>query len=299
MFTEHLDKLILRIILCGIFLIFFYLCRYIHWFFYPAIRRHIQKEFDLSMNSSHTLHYLSCLIGLGIVFTSIEINFDQGLLLAAAELFFRNILSIVIYFISLFIVESIALYDFNSFHEVVQKKNLSYGIIHFAQSLAIALVISKVFIATGESIAHLALLWLYSMVIFGVAIKFYKYYSKLSFNSLLDQRSTTLAISYSGYIGGCAFLINSTLQEMTMEILSYVQLLILKLLLISLIFPLFIMGIKKVFFLKDYKKLSKDSGFMLEKPVLGYGVYEGILFFSSSIMTVVIIDQVFFGIFYP
>lgn len=297
MFVEHLDKLILRIIFCGIFLLFFYLCRYAHQIFYWNLWGRIKEDNDFPMNPVKALCFHSRIVGLGIIFSTTVIDLDRGLLLAIFGLVIRLALCILIYFASLFVAENIVLCNFDPAREIVKNKNLSYGIIQFSHSIVVALVISRVFTVADDSIAHLALFWLYSMVALGFSMKLYSYYTKFSFNELLGKKKITLAISYSGYLGGCAFLVNSTLQEMSMEIINYAQLVILKLLLIALIFPLFIIGVKRVFFgaHNDPGHIS-DTGYGLD---IGYGVYEGALFFTSSVMTVVIIDQVFFGVFYP
>ena len=190
------------------------------------------------------------ILSFGIVFSYIHINLEHGILFAFLHLLFQSLLVFVIYLGSLAISESISLYNFTYSDEITKRKNLCYGVIHFANSISLALIMREVFVVAHHSLVRLLFLWLYSNVAFGLAIKFFHSYSKLSFNKLVSEKNMALGLSYSGYVFGCALLINSAITKMDSPISEYFQHISLKILLTVLIFPIFIIGLKKFFFFK-------------------------------------------------
>ena len=191
------------------------------------------------------------------------------------------------------------MYNFTYSDEITKRKNLCYGVIHFAHSISLALFIREVFVVAHHSLVRLLFLWLYSNVAFGLAIKFFHSYSKLPFNKLVSEKNMALGLSYSGYVSGCALLINSSLSKMDSPISEYPQHISLKILLTVLIFPIFIIGLKKVFLFQDYTRIGSESSFDPEKPELGYGLYEGVIFLTASLLTTVLTGHLLLGIFYP
>ena len=299
MFEEQSDKLILRVLFCILFIAILYSYKYAHWLLYPASKEQMSKKHYPSINSADTIHYLSRIIGFGIVFTHIHINLEHGVFLAVVDLIFRSLLISIIYLLSLAIAEAIALTSFTYSEEVVKRTNLSYAVIHMAHAISLAFVIREICVIAGHSLILLLFLWLCAIVALGFAIKLYRYYSKLSFDKLLAQKSMTLGVSYLGHLLGCALLINSSLPKIFVSFGQYLQLIMLKLLLTVLIFPLLMIGVKKVFLFQDYGKVRGEYQFDLESPELGYGIYEGIVFLTSALLTVVATGQMMFGMFYP
>ena len=299
MFEEQADKLILRVIFCILFIAILYLYKYIHWILFPASKEQMYKKHYPALNSADTIHYLSRIVGFGIVFTHIHISLEQGIFLALFDLIFRSVLAFVVYLISLLVAEGIAVPNYSYYDEIVNRKNLSYGVIHMAHSISLAFVIREVFVVGGGSLILLLFLWLYVNVAFGFAIRLFRYYSKLSFDALLAKKNMALSISYFGYLLGCAFLINSALPRVGLQVSEYLQLAILKLLLTILILPLLLVGVKRVFLFQEHGRVRGEYPFDLERPEVGYGIYEGIIFLTAALLTVVITGQMLFGVFYP
>ena len=300
MFEEQLDKLILRILFCGVFVAILYAYRAIHRFLHPLASGKGSQKFYPSLNSADTFHYLSRIIGFGVIFSYVHINLEQGIWFAVVDLLFQAALLFLVYLVSLFIASSVSLYEFTYEDEIGKRKNLCFGVVHFAQSISLALVVREIFAVANHSLVLLLFIWLYASVAYGLAIKLYRYYSKLSFNKLLAQKNMALGLSYSGYLLGCALLVNSALPKMSVELSESLQLVAFKILLTALIFPLFIIGIKKAFLLQEYTGSRRSEyEFDPERPELGYGLYEGIVFLTSSLLTVVVTKQIFFGLFYP
>ncbi len=298
MFEEQSDKLIIRIIFSLLILLLLFLYKYVHSFLYPSSKQQLFNKFYPSYNSASTLHYLSRLMGFCIIFTYVNINLSGGMLLALADTLFQGVLIFILYLITLYIGESISLYNFTHNDEIIKRKNLSYSIVSFAQSISIAIILKEVLEISNHSLVLLFFLWLYSVVIYGLSIKLFKYLSPLDFNRLVNNKNLTIALSYGGFIIGSSFLITATLAQNLVDIPQYLQLLVLKILLIGIIFPLFRFGIKRVFLLQDHSSPNKGN-LDIENPDIGYGVFEGTLFLTSALLTSVIVRQILFGVFYP
>lgn len=273
--------------------------KYAHRFLYPSVKDQIFKKFYPSVNSADTLHLISRIIGFSIIFTYLNIDLTNGMLVAVADTVFQGILILVLYLVSLFIGESITLYNFTYEDEIGKRKNLSYGVICFSLSISIAFILRVVLETANHSLVLLLFLWLFSIVLFGFCIKLFKYFSKLTFNKLVTQKNMALAFSFSGFVLGSAILINSSMSRSIYSIPNYIQLVFLKILLTFILFPLFLIGIKRVFLLQNETGERGNKMLNPDNPEIGFGVYEGSLFLSSALLTAVVSGQIMFGVFYP
>ena len=304
-FDRQLKELMLRILSCLLLAALLLLYKYCHGLFFKRPNQKMPQKFYPSVNSADTVHYFSRILGFSIIFSSVQVYLYEGTLWTTAFLTLRAFVIFLIYFTSLAIGEGIAFSQFSYADEISKRKNLSYGVVHLAQTIALAFVTRKViivaefFLPTEEFFIWLFFLWLYSSVVFGMAAKLFSRYSKLPFDELIRKKNMAVALSYSGYILGSALLINSSLLKKSPEIGQYLQKVGLKTLLIILILPLFIICIKKIFLFQDHSRISGEYEFDLQNPEVGYGIYEGCLFLAASLLTVVVIDQIFFGPFSP
>ena len=115
------------------------------------------------------------------------------------------------------------------------------------------------------------------------------------------QKNLGLAFSFSGYLFGINTIILTAFNQEHLDIKRYAVQVTLSVLLSLIIFPIFQKGIKFIFKVQE-DLIGKDknySTFDVENPEIGYGVYEGIIFYSSALLTSVIVGQVQFGIIYP
>ena len=62
-----------------------------------------------------------------------------------------------------------------------------------------------------------------------------------------------------------------------------------------LVLPVFILGIKKVFLFQDRRGTDGKFEFNAERPEIGYGIYEGLVFLASALLTAIITTQITFG----
>jgi uncharacterized membrane protein YjfL (UPF0719 family) len=299
--NELMDKLILRIIFSLTICFYLLLYKYAHILFYPSSRNQLLKRFYPSQNSADTLHFFGRLVGIGIVYSSLYFDLSDGMILAIISFLIKSFVAFVVYLLSLYIIESITLYNFEYSDEITKRKNICYGIITFFQSLSVSIILRVIMSSSNNSIVLILFMWLLGIVIFGFATKFYTLISKLSFNKLMIHKNLALAFSFSGYVTGTSIIISSALAQPIVNIETYMLEVILKILLSAIIFPIFQKGIVFIFKLQD----DLDEAIMLNSekdmlgPHLGYGIYEGSLLFTSSLLTSLVIRQIVFGNFYP
>lgn len=301
MLEEQTDKLIIRIIFSVIICALVFVYKYAHLVLYPSTKQQIFKKFFPSHNPSDTLHLFSRIIGLGIIFSTFQVNLSDGIFIAIFDLFFRGVIYFSLFLLSIYIQESIALYNFQYIDEILKRRNMSYSIISFSQTIAMAILLKTVISVSYDRFIILLFLWLYAAVLFGFAIKFYQYFSILSFNRLVTQKSMSVAMSYSGYIVGCAIIISSTFPYQFDTIPNYIKVVFLKIILSLIMLPLFRYGLIFIFRIneKSKVKVSKNNQSDYDKPELGYGIYEGAIFLTACLLTSVVTGHILFGIFYP
>lgn len=173
---------------------------------------------------------------------------------------------------------------------------MAYAMVGFTNSIALALVL-KTCLATGdESLVMLFFLWLFSMVLLGFSYKAYSVFSKMPFARLLMQQNLGAAFSYCGYLLGWTMLITGAVEQSLTDIKWYSVQVLLRLLLSLIIFPIFRKGIMIIFRVDKHYDQDKEQS---PEGTLGYGIFEGALFFTSAFLTTVITEHIHFGTFYP
>ncbi len=300
--NELYDKLILRVVftilVCGVI----YVYRQAHLILYPSIKHQLLKKFFPAKNSTDTIHLFSRIIGLGIIFSNFQINLSNGFTVALIGVCIESLLLIIIYLGSIYIIESIVLYNFEYSDEILKRKNYSYAIICFSHSIGMAFLINTILKVSSNSLLIIFFLWLFSMVLVGFGAKLFPMISKLSFNRLLVQKNIAISLSYTGFIWGQCFVISSALDHTLTDIKWYSIQVILKILLSIIIIPIFRKGLIVIFKIQDELEiLNKNS----EKKThnndieIGYGIYEGSIIFTACYLTTIITSHITYGNFYP
>lgn len=292
--AEIFDRLIIRILLAGFICLMIYLYRYLHVIFYPTVKKQVLKTINPSENPADTMHLFARMVGIGIIFSSITLNESSGFFLSIFHFSVWGLIAIALYLLSLFILESIVFYHFDYTDEILKRKNLAYGFISMCNALVVAYLTRVVMIEAENSLVILTILWLYVLVIVGIAVKFYGLISKLSFNRLMVQKSLSLSFSYGGFMLGAGILIGSCFDQEHYDITVYLIQVLLKSILALLIFPLFKKGLTKIF----PTKLTTGQ-LDLEMQQIGYGIWEGCLFLTGAILTSMLVNRIQFGTIYP
>jgi hypothetical protein len=278
-----------------------YLYKYIHIIIFPSTKSQFLSKINPTKNSADTIFFFGRLIGLAILFSEFHFSLDAGILLALSDFVIKASLGFVIYLASLYVIESIVLYNFEYQDEIVKRKNMSYALIGLSHSIGTAFILKTVLDVASSSLVMLIFLWFFSLVLIGFATKTFTILSKLPFNLLLIQKSNSIAISYFCFFLGWSMIIASSLNNQLLELKWYAIQVILKILLSIIILPIFMKGIKIIFNLEDdFDKQKGDlSGKDLSQIDVGYGIYEGATFFTACFLTIVITGRVYFGTFYP
>ncbi len=297
--AEIFDRLVIRLLLAGFVCLMIYLYRYAHVIFYPTVKRQVLKKIHPAENPADTLHLFSRVVGISIIFSSISFNETTGFFLSLFHFAVWGTIAIVLYLLSLYIIESIVFYNFDYTDEILKRKNMSYAIISFCHALVIAILSRTVMIEAENSIVILLVLWLYMLVIVGFSIKYYTFISKLSFNRLMIQKNMSLCFSYGGFTLGAGFVVASCFDQEHYDITVYCIQVLLKTILSLIIFPIFKKGLVKIFPIKVGDERTLEGHVESDMQSLGYGFFEGCVFISSAILTTMIVNRIQFGTIYP
>jgi len=299
--NELFDKLIVRIVFSIFVCMMMVLYKYLHLIFYPSSRRKLLKKIYASKNPADTLHFYGRILGICIIFTQFQFTLSEGIWYAFLDFFIHGIIIFSIYLLSIYVIESITLYNFEYADEIQKRKNLGFAIICFANAISMAMVAKTILAVGKESFTMIIFLWLFGMVVLGFGSKAFPLVSRLGFSKLIISKNTTVAISYSGFIFGLTIIITNALDHQLTEIRYYIILVILKILLSTIIFPLFKYGILLAFKMKDeLKEIARDGQLdELPDPTLGHGIFEAGTFLAACFLTQVITNNIDFGTFYP
>jgi uncharacterized membrane protein YjfL (UPF0719 family) len=297
--AEIFDRLLIRILLAGFVCLMIYLYRYAHVIFYPTVKRQVLKRISPSENPADTLHLFARLIGISIIFSSISFNEASGVWLSLFHFGVWGSIAIILYLLSLFIIESIVFYNFDYTDEILKHKNMSYAFISFCHAIVIAYLTRTVMMEAENSLIILLVLWLYMLVIVGFSVKYFTFISKLSFNRLLIQKNLSLCFSYGGFTLGSGFIIASCFDQEHYDITIFCIQVLLKTVLSLIIFPIFKKGIVRIFPVRLGSNRSHVTEIESQMHTLGYGFYEGSVFISAAILTTMIVNRIQFGTIYP
>lgn len=295
--NELFDKLIIRLVFSLFICLLIFIYRYLHAFLYPSAREQFLKQFYPNKNSADTIHLFARIMGIALIMSEFYFQMSDGILVALLDFAITATLSFLSFIASIYIAESIVLYNFDYYDEVLKRKNISYSVISFVLVLCVALIIKTSVAVAQESLVMFIFIWLFAIVLFGFASKSYTRFTVLSFNRLVIQKDLIPAISFSGYIIGWTAIIISALSNDISDIKWFLILSLLKVLLSIIIYPLFHFGIIKIF--RIHPSLPKEKNGRLDAPEIGDGIYEGVIFLSACMLTSVIIGQINFGTFYP
>ena len=297
--AEIFDRLIIRVLLAGFVCVMIYLYRYAHVIFYPTVKRQVLKRIHPAENPADSLHLFSRVIGISVIFSSITFNETSGFFLSIFHFSVWGTIAIILYLLSLYIIESVVFYNFDYTDEILKRKNMSYAFISFCHAIVIAFLTRTVMIEAENSLVILLVLWLYMLVIVGFSIKYYSFISKLSFNRLLIQKNLSLCFSYGGFTLGAGLIIASCFDQEHYDITVYLIQVLLKTILSLIIFPFFKKGLVRIFPIKLGEERGLEGHIDTDMQSLGYGFFEGCVYISGAFLTTMIVNRIQFGTIYP
>tara|TARA_Y100000296_G_C5168916_1_gene256232 strand:- start:1125 stop:1970 length:846 start_codon:yes stop_codon:yes gene_type:complete len=277
-----------------------YIYKQAHLVLYPSIKHQLLKKFFPSKNSTDTIHLFARIIGLGLIFSDFHINLSSGIGVAFMAMMIESLIIIALYLGSIYIIESVTLYNFEYADEILRRKNYSYSVICFSHSIGLALLINTIVKVSQGSLIIIFFLWLFSMVLIGFGAKSFPLLSKLSFNRLLVQKNIAIAFSYTGFFWGQCLIISSAFDHTLTDIRWYSIQVITKIILSLIIIPIFMKALVFIFNIQNEVPTTTDKNGVISSDVeIGYGIYEGAIIFTTCFLTTVITGQITFGSFYP
>ncbi len=292
--NELLDKVIIRLVFTVFICLILVIYRYAHALLYPSARNQFLKQMIPSKNSADTIHMFARILGMAIIMSEFYFYMSDGVWVALLEFSVMSTASFITFLASIYIAESIVLYNFEYSDEVLKRKNVSYAMISFSMVLGLAYIIKTAAAVSKDSPVIFLFIWLFAIVLFGFATKSYSFFSKLPFGRLVIQKNLAIALSYSGFIWGWTIIIAGAINHPLTDIKWYLIQSVIKILLSIIILPIFQRGIVKIF-----KIVPSNEDSSLEDPEIGDGVYEGIAFLAACLLTSIITGNILFGTFYP
>ncbi|WP_408097869.1 hypothetical protein ACJVC5_02825 [Peredibacter sp. HCB2-198] len=297
--AEIFDRLVIRLLLALFVCFMIWVYRYAHVIFYPTVKRQVLKKINPAENPADALHLFSRLVGIALIFSSISFNEASGFFLSIFHFAVWGTIAIVLYLLSLFIIESIVFYNFDYTDEILKRKNMCYAFISFCHAIVIAFLTRTVMLEAENSLVILLVLWLYMLVIVGFSVKYFTLISRLTFNKLMMQKNLSLCFAYGGFTLGAGFIIASCFDQEHYDITVYCIQVLLKTILSLIIFPIFKKGLMKIFPVKLGEERGHEGLIEEDRQSYGYGFYEGAVFIAGAILTTMIVNRIQFGTIYP
>ncbi len=297
--NEIFDRLLIRVILVAIVCVVLFIYKYAHVIFYPTTKQQMTKRFYPAENPADTVHLFSRLIGFTVILSSLGFDESHGIFLSIFHFMVWGTLTCGLYLLSLYIVESIVLYNFEYKDEILKRQNLTYAVVCLSHALSIAHVTRSVVDQSENSMVILLVLWLLSMVVVGFGSRYYSFITKLNFNRLVSHQQPSVAFSYAGFTLGLSWLVGESFDQEHYDITMYCVQVMLKMLLALIIYPLFKLGLEKVFKTRTHAVAPDAPPIEANLQNWGYGFYECALFLSAAILTSMIVNHIQFGTIYP
>jgi hypothetical protein len=295
--NDILDVFLIRflfvLIICGLIVLY----KYTHFLLYPSSKNQLIKRFYPSRNPAETILIFSRIFGIGLIFSNFKIFLNHGFFYAAFDFILTSTVTFSLYLLSLYILESIALSEFEYTDEITQKNNIPYAMISASYSIGIP-IIFRAFLTNSvsenfHSIIYIIFMWCFTIVLLGFAVKSYSFVSKLSLNYLLSQKSYALGFSYFGFFLAWIIIVSSALNQPIVDFKDYGISLILRIILSLLIMPIFKGIIPYIFQIQDDLEINTTVG-KLQLPSYGVGIYEGVMFMTSAFMTTLVTSNIVF-----
>jgi len=291
--VKILDDVLMRLLFILLLITILYLYKVIYLLFSPKQISQKQGIYLIKDNAAQVLHFFSRLIGICFVFKSIGFSFSTDIIMNMIHFTFWALISIFIYLLNIFILNSATLYQFDYGDEIIKKQNTPYAFISSFFSIASAYIFIQTINTAGFSLRNFFILWLTTMTMVVLVLKLYQYISKMNFTKLLNQKRDAIAYSYLGYsIAVIMLVVTATTSWIAPNLVFYLQVVSAKVLLILITFPLLNLFITKSF--KRFAFQTKEDQMNEQRfNYKAYGIFEGACFTSTGLLISVLIDKVF------
>ena len=300
--NELLDKIFIRLLFTLFVCLFIYICQHIHLrryslFSFISLGRKPMGSTSLGENPAEMLYVFSKILGIGIIFSGLSVNLEDGVAFAVLDIFLYGFFACLFYTASLYILDGITLYNFEYDNEILEKKNFAYALIHFSHCLCVSILVKGILSVVQSSLLMFLFLWLFTMVLLGVAAKSFSLLSKFSLDKFLVQMNLGVSLSYFGHLTGWMILILWAVDHPLIDIERYIVEALWRLSLSLVILPVFVKALVIICKIpQSFKKSSIPEGSAMFH--LGYGIYEGFLFLMGCLLTGLVTANIGFGSLY-
>lgn len=219
--SEIFDQLLIRIIFTLYLCLGFFLFKYSHFLISAFHRKKLSKKINPNLNTTYSLDIFSRIMGLAIVFSPLEFNEYIGMSYSTTHFFIWSSIGILSYLGSLMVTNFVIFQKYQFVEEVEKKKNTAFGCISCANSISVAFMIRHILMSTHYSFFKFTLSWVIVTLLYCAVTRLFQLYSQNSFNTLMIQKNTGLALGYAGFLICHALIISSSLiSEVTHDIPS-------------------------------------------------------------------------------
>jgi hypothetical protein len=295
--NDILDVLLIRILFILIISGLIFLYKICHLLLYPSSKIHFQENFFPSKNPSETIFLFSRILGIGLIFSDFSIFLNGGFFLAGFDFILTSLVTFFLYLLSLYILESIVLSDFEYSEEITRKNNIPYAIVSSSFSIGFPFLfqtyLNQSMLNFSHNILYIILMWSITIVLVGFSVKSFPFASKLDFSNLLGKKSLALGFSYFGFFLAWMIIIASAINLDIYDIKAFAIGVVVRIILSLLLLPLFKIMLVFIFRIKeDFERKTWDEN--NEMPSLGFGIYEGIIILTSAYMTTLVTSKISF-----
>ena len=298
--NEIFDKLIIKILITAFVLLIVFIYKYSQVAIMNKSKSFSLKSLFPQKNTSHAIHITSRVLGLAIILSDFSFFLSDGIMMALVDFFVYSLSLIILFGLSLYVFESIALYNFSFEDEIYKRKNIAFSSVTFGIAISAAFILKKIFYISQGSLINLFFLWLFTTVLFGFALKSYQLITEKNINQTLLQKNNFDAISHIGFSWSWTLLITSSLDNEIRNYTRFMTFTIIQIILSIIIFPIFYNGISYIFGSRRslIKREKTTNSYTLENEDKS-GVYDSLLLLTTAYFTAMITGQIYFGSFYP
>lgn len=289
---EIFDNLLTKIFFSIMFIGILYLYRYAHLILYPQAKKQVLNLFNPFENISDSIHYFSRIVGISIVFSSINIQVSENLTLSIVNFAFWTIVNIIFYLLSLYILELIVLHAFQYQQEILKRKNISYAIVSAVIAICLSFLIKNTTQIADNSIPFMIIVTLYTIVIFGLFLKQYHLVSRFSFSKSIIGQDLGVVISHAGFCIAATIIVHYCFKFSSDNLENFITTSLTYFLLCGILLPFFYYFLQRVFLSKLHMAISIfDEKLGIQHNL---GITECMLYLSSTLLTIIIVFNINF-----
>lgn len=276
--SEIFDKLLIRFIFTMYICLSYYVFKYAHFIFYPTHRQQILKQMTPSANYLDTLTFFGRIIGVGIMYSSLEFNEYIGMTFSTIHFFIWSTIGIATYLLTLLVTDWVIFQKYKFTDEIQKKKNDAYALISFSNAIGVALILKQLFLVSQYSIIKYLIIWFLITCLYCVSTRLYKLLGNQSFSKLMIQKNGGLAFGYSGFILCHALVLSSSLIESPLALNQYIVSFLSKAALGLILIPIMIFLFRKLIISKSF-----DHPAQTDLTDFDRGIHELLIFLFSGV----------------